>query len=52
MSDKAEKFREATEKVKELIEETKPTLPSGDTGRPENEREIGKNNIPPQERQR
>lgn len=52
MGNKAEKFDEATKKVEELIEESKTTLPSEDTGKPENEREIGTTNNQPQEKER
>jgi adenine-specific DNA methylase len=51
MSEKAEKFRKATEKVQELIDEkdSKPTIPSGDSGRDENERGHGNYNRPQNE---
>jgi hypothetical protein len=50
MSSKKEKFEEATKKVEEKIEKSKPATSSSDSGRPENER--GHTNINPPQNER
>ena len=50
MSWKKEAFEEATERVREKMEESKPSPPSNDTGR--DERERGHTNISPPQKER
>ena len=50
MSWKKEAFEDATDKVNEKMEEPKPTPPSSDTGRDENE--LGHMNITPPQNER